>query len=154
MPRKPEPPRGETHGRAHPGHPFGGPHTGDRLHVLVVGRDPAASERLAALIGAWGHEPLAADVDQAPARAREWLPDVVLLDVRLAAGLFRLARRLQQATGPVRVFLAAEVHGPGHGFSFYALSPWDPAVELARLAALQVSRSAPPRDVSPSDYTI
>jgi CheY-like chemotaxis protein len=110
-----------------------------QLRVLVVDDHPDSAEAAAQLLALHGHDARAvhscAEALEAAGGADPFVPEVVLLDVRLPDGdAFTLAADLCRVL-PVRPGLIAHTGLPGldercraAGFDHYLLKPADPAV--------------------------
>jgi CheY-like chemotaxis protein len=113
--------------------------------VLVVDDHPDSADITAQLLALHGHDARAvhtcAEARAAIAGADRFIPDVVVVDVRLPDGDgFALAAELVAAL-PVRPALIAHTGTPGlaakcraAGFDHYLLKPADP-IELAEIVA-------------------
>ena len=119
--------------------------------VLVVDDDPDTSRGMVRLLTASGHEARAAgDGRTAVEAAREFRPEVVLLDIRLPdTDGYQLAARLRSDPGLGRPVLVA-ISGFGReqdrerslaaGFDHHLLKPVDFDAVLAIVAAARVAR--------------
>ena len=126
--------------------------------ILIVDDHALAREGLKAVLSAGGYD-VVADVatgEEAVERARELVPDVVLMDVRLGAGIDGLeaTRRITALELPSRVLMLTLHDTPGYvrealasGAAGYVLK--DTGIEELRAAVGQVlaGRSAIPLDL-------
>jgi len=91
------------------------------MRVLIVEDNVEAADALSSLMGLWGHDTaLAYDPQTALSVAREWIPDVALLDLDLpqmdGVALGRTLRRIRGARG-LRLMAVT-----GHGSRRYRLA--------------------------------
>lgn len=119
--------------------------------ILVVEDDRDSADGLAMLLGSMGHEcAVARDGETALGRAREFAPDVVLLDLGLpVVDGYETCRRLR-AEAATRVALIVALTGWGRsddlqrtreaGFDHHLVKP----IDLAQLRALLAGPAAPP----------
>jgi CheY-like chemotaxis protein len=106
------------------------------LRILVVDDNVDSAETLSELLPLWGHEArLAHDGMKALEVAREFKPEVVLLDIGLP-GMdgFEVARRIRAEKMPIRQLLAMTGYGEDEdrqkakdaGFDGHLVKPVDP----------------------------
>ena len=116
------------------------------LRILVVDDNVDSAETLAEQLPLWGHEArLAHDGPQALAVAREFSPEVILLDIGLP-GMdgFEVARQIRAEKMPVLQLLAMTGYGQDEdrqqardaGFDGHLVKPVDPDTLQKTLGAI------------------
>jgi signal transduction histidine kinase/ActR/RegA family two-component response regulator len=135
-----------------PQEPAEGPKEGRRpLRVLVVDNNPEAADSLALLLTTWGYEiRVTYDGPSALEAAREWDPQVVLLDIGMP-GMdgYEVARRLRAGPGAEALTLIAVTgyntdehreRSRAAGFHYHMVKPVPPEDLKALLTTVEAQR--------------